>query len=78
MRTTSEGKRSIALLLCWLLGIFGGHRFYVGKTASAVTMLVVSFTFVGLFVTAFWVLIDFITIAAGGFKDEFGATLSDW
>ena len=54
------------LLLCFLLGGFGVHRFYVGKVGTGILML---FTFGGLGV---WALIDLITIATGSFKDKNG------
>ena len=54
------------LLLAWFLGQFGFHRFYVGKTASAVLMLL---TVGGL---GIWWLIDLIAIARGNFEDAEG------
>lgn len=65
-----------ALLLAWLLGVFGAHRFYVGKTGTAVTMLVLSLTFVGLIVTGIWTLVDMIIIITGNFEDQNGKKLS--
>lgn len=50
----------IYLLLNWFLGIFGAHRFYAGKTVSAVIMLVLTCTIYGVLITAVWSLIDFI------------------
>jgi len=34
----SEG---VALFLCWVLGVFGGHRFYLGRPHAA-TMLIIT------------------------------------
>jgi len=63
-------KRSVgvAYLLWFFLGGLGGHRFYVGKTGSAVAILVLtglgillSFVGVGVFLLAvvgIWVLVD--------------------
>lgn len=65
-----------ALLLAWLLGVFGAHRFYVGKTGTAVTMLVLSLTLVGLIVTGIWTLVDMIIIITGNFTDQDGTKLS--
>lgn len=55
-------SKSIAvyLLLCWFLGVFGVHRFYVGKIVSGIVMFILSMTMVGLFITIPWSLIDFI------------------
>ncbi|MYM54199.1 TM2 domain-containing protein [Thalassovita mangrovi] len=42
-RLTSEKKSiGLAYMLWLLLGIFGGHRFYLGRNGSAVVMLAVS------------------------------------
>lgn len=64
--------RLVALLLAWFLGAFGAHRFYVGKTGTAVAMI---FTIGGLGV---WALIDFIMIAAGSFTDIDGRPITVW
>lgn len=67
-----------AFLLSLFLGPLGIHRFYVGKTASGVVMLLLSLTIVGLIVTAIWNLVDFITIIVGGFRDGDGKVLNRW
>jgi len=54
------------ILLCFFLGTFGIHRFYVGKIGTGILMLL---TLGGL---GIWVLVDFIIIATGGFKDASG------
>tara|TARA_B100001113_G_scaffold343708_1_gene331291 strand:+ start:956 stop:1162 length:207 start_codon:yes stop_codon:yes gene_type:complete len=58
-----------ALLLLLFLGVFGAHRFYVGKTGTAVLFM---FTGGGL---GIWYLIDLITILTGSFTDADGNTL---
>lgn len=50
----------IYLLLLWFVGLFGAHRFYAGKTASAVVMLILTCTIFGMFITAIWWLVDLI------------------
>lgn len=60
-----NGKSIVVyLLLCWFLGIFGGHRFYAGKNGSAVAMLLMStigfFLIVPVVVSGIWALIDLI------------------
>ncbi len=57
------------LLLCFFLGGFGVHRFYVGKILTGLLML---FTLGGF---GIWTLIDFIMIAVGSFKDKDGLTI---
>lgn len=32
----SPRTRLVALILCFFAGVFGAHRFYVGKTGTAV------------------------------------------
>jgi len=54
------------LLLCFFLGIFGVHRFYVGKIGTGILMIL---TLGGL---GIWSLIDFIMIACGKFTDKEG------
>lgn len=56
-------------LLCWFLGVFGIHRFYVGKTASAIVMLLTLGGF------GIWVLIDWVIILCGNFKDKDGKVI---
>ena len=58
-----------ALLLCFFLGCFGIHRFYVGKVGTGILQLI---TFGGL---GIWALIDFILIIVGSFKDANGLPL---
>jgi TM2 domain-containing membrane protein YozV len=43
------------LLFLWFLG---AHRFYYGKNISAVIMLVLSLSIIGMFITSFWFFID--------------------
>lgn len=50
----SEKSRLATSLLAWFLGVFGAHRFYAGKIATAVIMLVMGVVgvvcwFIGLF-----------------------------
>ena len=58
-----------ALLLCIFLGGFGAHRFYVGKTGSAVAQLL---TLGGCVV---WTIIDLVNIITGKFTDVNGQPL---
>ena len=67
-----------AALLAWFLGYFGAHRFYVGKTGSAIAQLILTLTIIGLLVTIVWVLIDFIMIVVGSFTDSDGKKLTRW
>jgi hypothetical protein len=68
----SPRSRTVALLLAGFLGVFGAHRFYVGKTGTAVFQLL---TLGGL---GIWWLVDLIMIAAGAFRDGDGRLVSSW
>jgi TM2 domain-containing membrane protein YozV len=51
-----------AYLLCIFLGLFGGHRFYLGHKGSAIAMLILTCTIVGIVVTFFWHIVDYFLI----------------
>jgi hypothetical protein len=68
----SPRSRAAAAVLCWFLGVIGVHRFYVGKIGTGVTQI---FTLGGLGV---WVLVDFIMILVGAFKDKENRLLWNW
>lgn len=56
--SASERNRFVAALLAFCLGPLGIHRFYLGRTASGVAMLVLSVTVIGLGLSVPWALID--------------------
>ena len=68
----SDKSRLVALLLCWFFGMFGVHRFYVGKTGTGILWLV-TLGFLGI-----GTLIDCIIIIAGSFKDSEGRKILLW
>ncbi len=61
-----------AFLLCFFLGVFGAHRFYVGKVGTGILQLL---TLGGLGV---WALIDMIMIIVGAFTDRDGNKITEW
>lgn len=68
----SSKSRLVALLLCIFLGIFGAHRFYIGKTGTAVLwMFTAGCAYVG------WI-VDIIFIACGKMTDKDGNVLLYW
>lgn len=71
-RPKSDKKRLVAFILAWFLGIFGVHRFYVGKVGTGILMI---FTLGGFCI---WALIDLILILCGVFKDKDGRPVVDW
>jgi TM2 domain-containing membrane protein YozV len=67
-----------AFLLAFFVGVFGVHRFYVGKTGSGIAMLVLTLTLFGMIATAIWAMIDWILIVCGAFRDAEGRLLTQW
>ena len=62
----SDKNFFLVATLCFLLGVFGVHRFYCGKIMSGVLM---PFTIGGL---GIWALVDFIIVCFGEFTDSQG------
>lgn len=87
----SGEKKLTLLLLCWLLGIFGVHRFYSGKyitgslqlgglVLAGVLMLLDAGIFqiippLGVFLS---VIVDFFLIVMRRFTDKEGRLIIDW
>ena len=70
MQQQKQNKsKTTAALLCFFLGCFGVHRFYVGKNGSGVAQLL---TLGG---AGIWCVIDFVMILTGSFKDKKGIPL---
>ncbi|HEV8613437.1 MAG TPA: TM2 domain-containing protein [Gemmatimonadales bacterium] len=69
---SSDKSRAVALALCIPLGVFGAHRFYVGKIGTGLLQLC---TLGGL---GLWWLYDLITIASGEFRDADGLRVRHW
>ena len=74
----SDKNGALALLLAFCFGVFGAHRFYVGKRESAIAMLLIDLTLVGFAVTGVWSIIDCIFLLAGEFTDADGYKLRVW
>ena len=75
VQNSTDREWIIALLLCFFLGGFGAHRFYVGKTGTAICQLVLTLTVVGAIITAVWALVDLILILTKTFKTAEGRPL---
>ncbi len=68
----SDRSRGVALALGFLGGVFGLHRFYVGKTGTGLAMIC---TLGGL---GIWWLYDIILLASGEFRDIEDLPLRRW
>lgn len=68
----SDYSRTSTLLFAGILGMFGAHRFYTGRTTSGVWM---ALTLGG---AGIWYLYDIIQVATGVFRDGEGRIVSNW
>jgi|YelNatPaOPRAMG01_1025707.scaffolds.fasta_scaffold01105_8 TM2 domain-containing membrane protein YozV len=86
----SDKSRKKALLLCIFLGIFGAHRFYIGKIGTGLLMLFIGFLWIVfsihfkmfyfyLFIPLIiWVIFDLLLIILGKMKDINGNIVWHW
>jgi TM2 domain-containing membrane protein YozV len=84
----SQKSRLASTLLALFLGWLGIHRFYLGKTGTAVIMLVLGVLGVAtvwfgigiVFLVAVWIwqLIDFVFAVAGLMRDKEGKPVKNW
>lgn len=72
MAPPSDKSRGVAFALALVLGMFGAHRFYVGKVGTGILQLC---TFGGL---GLWYLYDVVLVAGGGFRDADGRRVTRW
>ena len=70
--SASRCSRLVATFLAVMLGFVGAHRFYAGRTGSAIAMI---FTLGGL---GIWWLIDMIIVTTGQLIDSEGKRVSEW
>ena len=68
----SDKKILPAVVLCFLFGVFGAHRFYAGKIGTGILQLV---TIGGL---GIWAMIDLIRLVVGNFSDADGRKITEW
>ena len=65
-KRTSDKNKGVTAVLCFFFGLFGAHRFYVGKIGTGVLWLLT----LGIF--GIGTIVDFIMILCGSFKDKDG------
>ena len=70
--TGSSKRILIAALLCFFFGLFGVHRFYVGKWGTGILQLLTGGGFV------VWTIYDLVLIVFGGFRDKQGNLINLW
>jgi TM2 domain-containing membrane protein YozV len=71
--TGKTDKRILpAAILSFFFGMFGVHRFYVGKTGTGILQIL---TLGGL---GIWWMIDFVMIVIGSFTDKEGNRITEW
>lgn len=68
----SQKSRLIAAALVLFLGVFGVHRFYVGKIGTGFIQLLTGGGFL------VWMAIDLILIVLGEFSDKNGKKIGEW
>jgi len=90
MAEISSRSRLATVLLTCFLGIFGTHRFYIGKIRTAIVMLILSILYlvtvrfwgmimiIPLAVVGLWALIDFIFAVSGIMRDREGKRIKNW
>ncbi len=89
MAEISSRSRLATVLLALFLGIFGVHRFYIGKIRTAIVMLILSILYlvtirfwgimvISLAVAGLWAFIDFIFAVSGIMKDKDGNLIKKW
>ncbi|MCJ7575652.1 MAG: TM2 domain-containing protein [Dehalococcoidia bacterium] len=84
----SPKSRLATTLLAFFLGIFGAHRFYLGKIGTAIVMLLLGIAglatiwlFVGdifLIAVGIWAFVDFIVAVVGRMRDKEGKLIEKW
>lgn len=74
----SPKLRLPTFLFAFFLGMFGAHRFYVGKVGTGVFQLILTLTLIGTIASSVWVFIDWVIILSGAFRDADGLKIVKW
>ncbi|WP_455477355.1 TM2 domain-containing protein [Bartonella sp. B41] len=78
LKQQTEESKAMLALICWFAGVFGVHRFMVGKIWTGALMLILSLSVIGLIISGIWAIIDFIVIVAGRFSEKNGNKIVNW
>lgn len=70
----STRRRSVSLLICIFGGLFGLHRFYVGRWVTGILMMLATLAHVGVV----WWVIDLVWLSIGSFRDAQGRRIAEW
>ena len=73
----TDRNKLIAALLAFFLGVFGVHRFYLGRIGTGILMLLLTCTIVGTLVSGPWALIDTLRYLFMSDRD-FARRYGDW
>ncbi len=77
----SDKSRAAAAILCFFLGGFGIHDFYLGNSSKGITKVILALTsFLGLplIILLIWTLVDFIKILVGSEVDSQNKKVTKW
>jgi TM2 domain-containing membrane protein YozV len=72
---TTDRNKYIAAVLAFLFGVFGIHRFYLGRVTSGIVMAVLTFTVIGALVTvplAFVDMVRYLVMSDRDFAARYG------
>ena len=58
----AERDKLVAALLAFFLGVFGAHRFYLGRNGSGVVMLLLTLSVVGTVFSVPWSIVDAVRL----------------
>jgi hypothetical protein len=64
----SERSFVVTFWLLFFLGVFGAHRFYVGKIGTGLAMIAVCLLTFGI-ASGIWYLVDMFLLISGEFRD---------
>ncbi|MDR0967535.1 MAG: TM2 domain-containing protein [Rickettsiales bacterium] len=67
----------VYFILLWFLGVFGAHKYYIGKIGQGIAMTILTITLIGIIVTGIWSFIDFIIALCHAGNDKWVKSISE-